>query len=181
MLLLPVLSSERSTAEPPQPAPAELILPVHHSGPGRCAIPSGRAEREEICALGPCPQKPRCLAWLQLSHRCALALACVSAPVLQAVCDRECRRGNGCGARGGGRAHLGFGERPPVGVFERLPRGNPRPTARSRPTPAQGALGDGHSGRAFDFGPRKTLTGILPRTQALVYLDFDLMLKLTKL
>ena len=54
-----------------------------------------------------------------------------------------------------------------MGVFERLPRGNPRPTARSRPTPAQGALGDGHSGRAFDFGPCYTLTGILPRTQAL--------------
>ena len=39
------------------------------------AIASGRAAREEICALGPCPQEPGYLAWLQLPHRCALALA----------------------------------------------------------------------------------------------------------
>ena len=64
--------------------------------------------------------------------------------------DTGCMRmGRHLCSPGGGRAHLGFGERPPVRVFERLPRGNPRPTARSRPTPAQGALGDGHSGLAF--------------------------------
>ena len=55
---------------------------------------------------------------------------------------------------------------------ELQPRGNPRPTARSRPTPSQGAGEDGHSAPGFSrilgFGPEDTFTGILPRTQALV-------------
>ena len=49
-------------------------------------------------------------------------LFCVTRIFLQAVCSRERRRGNKCGARSGGRAHLDFGERPQAGAPERLPR-----------------------------------------------------------